>query len=210
MVRVASAARPMNGAAGALAILLPPVHAAPMHDQRRLRPPGGDLQITDELLALERDLDDLQRGIEMFGCLAKNAQGVLVGFLLIDGARHGIAGDPAILERERIERCQLARVGVLAGTRVGICLVGEADPAPQLRPLIRIQACKRSNDLRGILPANPLERGDMAGTTSFFISSSERSCAAACGTVAMESDAATPAANRPVVFMGHAPQTISV
>src|SRR5436190_70330 len=55
----------MEEARGALAILLPAVDPAPMHDHRRLADPRGNLQIADERLALERNLYDRKRWLVM-------------------------------------------------------------------------------------------------------------------------------------------------
>src|SRR5262249_26290588 len=69
----------MGHRALALAVLLPTVDAAPVHDDRRPGDAAGNLQIANELLAIERDLDDLQRRIEMLRRLAEIAHRMPVG-----------------------------------------------------------------------------------------------------------------------------------
>ena len=153
----------MEEARGALAILLPAVDPAPMHDHRRPADPCGDLQIADERLALERNLDDRKRRLVMLRRFAEQAQRVPIGLPLARRAGDGVAGDMAILERKRVELRKLLSGCAGFGARVRLPLVGETDLAPRRGPVIAIEAGEPIDHLLGIVAANALERIDPPG-----------------------------------------------
>ena len=153
----------MEEGAGALAVLLPAVDAAPMHDHRRPGDAGRDLQTADERLALERNLHDRQRRPVMRRRLAEQAQRVPVGLLLPRRVGDGIAADMAIFEREGVELGKLFAGCARVRPRVGLGLVGEPDLAPCGRPVVAVEAGERIDDLLGVIAPDALERVDMSG-----------------------------------------------
>src|SRR5262249_12529547 len=157
-------ARAMKQLAGALAVLLPAVDPAPMHNHRRPRAARRNLQVADEGLSIEGKLDDLERRRKISRGLAKEAQRMPIGFHLAGRARHGIAADVAILERQRVELGKLAARRALARARIGLALVIEPNLAPQRRPVVAIEALELVDDALRVLAADALERVDVAGT----------------------------------------------
>ena len=153
----------MEEARGALAVLLPAVDPAPMHHHRRLSDAGGDLQVADERLALERDLDDRERRLVVLCRLAKQAQRMPIGLFLARRAGDGVTADMAIFERKRVEIGELFCGCACFGARVGLRLVIQTDLAPRRRPVIAIEAGERVDHLLGIVAADALERIDVPG-----------------------------------------------
>ena len=78
-----------------------------MHDHGRLGDARRLLQIADELLALERHLDDLERRIEMLRRLAEHAKRILIGCELAGRDRRRIAPDAAGVERVHVKLGEL-------------------------------------------------------------------------------------------------------
>src|SRR5712691_10908305 len=100
--------------------------------------------------------------------LAEGAQRMPVRLHLARRARHGIAADPAIIEGQGIELGELVARRTFLGTRIGLHLVGEPDPAPEPRPEIAVEAGERSDHLLGIRAADVLERTkDPSGSYRF-------------------------------------------
>ena len=195
----------MQEAARALAVLLPAVDAAPVDDDRRPGDAARDLQVAGERPALERDLDDLQRRVEVRRRLAEHAQRLPVGVELVRRARHRIARDHAVAERQHVGLGELLVAGALLGERVRLGLVVEADPAPRLAPCIGVEAVERRQHLLGVVAANALERIDAAGAAHHLrLDLVERAhsapvCAPACGAAA--SNAAIAPATNAAIFM---------
>src|SRR5262249_45398455 len=123
----------------------------------------GDLQVADELLSLERQFHDLERRQKILCGLAEGAQRMPVRLLLARRAGDRVAADAAIVERQRIELGEFLAVGARLEALVALGLVGEPDLAPQLRPLVAVEAGQRIHHLLGILAADALERIDAPG-----------------------------------------------
>ena len=150
---------------GPLAVFLPAVDPAPMHDHRRLGDARRNLQVADERLAFERDLDDRKRRLVVLRRLAEQTQRMLIGLLLARRAGDGVATDMAIFEGEGVELGKLLAGGPCLGARVGLRLVSQTDLAPRRRPVVAIEAEERIDHLLGIVAADTLERIDVAGAT---------------------------------------------
>src|SRR5262245_3345676 len=133
----------MGHRALALAVLLPAVDAAPMHDDRWPRDAARDLQIANELLAVERDLDDLQRRLEVLRLLAEIAHRMPVGLDLTGRAGDRIAADAAIFERHGVDLGEFLAGCALLRALVAPRLVRKPDLTPGLRPLIAVEARER-------------------------------------------------------------------
>ena len=73
----AGKARFVHERVGLGAVFLPAVDAAPVHDDGRLLDAVRHLQIADQLPAFERNLDDLERRIEILRGLLEGAQRIL-------------------------------------------------------------------------------------------------------------------------------------
>ena len=150
-------------------VLLPAVDATPMHDHRRPGDAGRQLQIAHERLALERQLDDRQRRLEVLCRLAEQAQRMRIRLLLAGRAGHRVAADAAIVEGERVNLGELVAGRARARARVGLGLVVEPDPAPQPRPQIAVEARERAHHPLGILAADVLERIEPPGAAHHLV-----------------------------------------
>jgi len=78
-------------------------------------------------------------------------------------ARDRITADTAIVERQRVELGKLLARRALTRAFVALRLVGEPEPAPELRPQVAIEAGERARHLLGVLAADILERIEAAG-----------------------------------------------
>src|SRR6188474_1892443 len=86
-----------------------------------------------------------------------------VGLLLARRARHRIAADAAIIERQGIELGELVPAGAHARPRIALGLVSETELAPQLRPQVAVETGQRVDHLLGVLAADVLERAQPPG-----------------------------------------------
>ena len=153
-----------NRLGDAQAIFLPAVDAAPMQHHRRLVHAGRQLQIADELFAaVERQLDDFQRRVEIFRRLAEHAQRVLVRLPLARRIRRRIAADAAGVEGVHVKLGKLRTGRAGLGARVALLLVAEADLRPLLCPMILVEVLQRIHHPLGILAADILERIEPPG-----------------------------------------------
>src|SRR5580692_4569025 len=135
-----------------------------MQHHRRLLYAGRQLQIADELFAaVERQLDDLQRRVEIFRRLAEHAQRMLVRLEFSRRIRRRIAADAAGVEGVHVKLGELRAGCAGLGTRVGLVLIAKPDLAPLVRPMILVEALQRSHHPLGILAADVLERIEPPG-----------------------------------------------
>ena len=152
-----------------LPVFLPAVDAAPMDDDRRPRHALRDRQVAGELAFLERDLDDLQRIVEMPRRLAEHAHGIEIGLLLARRVGDRIAADAAIVGREVVDVGKLLGAGAFRGQCIALRLVVEPDLAPGLRPVIAIEAGQRRDDALRVGRTDMVERIDLAGAAQDFL-----------------------------------------
>jgi hypothetical protein len=145
------------------AVLLPAVDAAPVHHDGRITRSRRELQMTDERPARERQLDDLERRLEILRRLAEDAQRMAIGGKLPGRRRRRVAPDAAGIEAELEQLGELTRGRSGLGARISFGLVGKPDPAPRLGPMIAVKAGERIHHRRGILRTDALERAEAAG-----------------------------------------------
>ena len=129
---------------------------------------GRPLQITDQLLVTERQFDNLERRIEIFGRLAEHAQRVLIGLKLSRRIGRRITADTAGVERLHVKFGKLAAGCSGLGVRVGLLLITVADLAPFPCPAILVEIGERVHHRLGILAANLLERIETPGAAHEF------------------------------------------
>ena len=134
-----------------------------MQHHRRLGHARRLLQVADQLLALERNLDDLQRRIEELRGLAEHAQRVVIGGDLAGRHRRRIAPDAAGVERMHVKLAEPFAAAVGLGQRIGLGFVGEADLAPLVGPVVLVEALQRGHHLFGVFALDVLERVELAG-----------------------------------------------
>ena len=92
-------------------VLLPAIDAAPMHDNTRLNDARRDLQIADERFAVERQLDDFERRIEMLCGLPEDTQRMSISSKLARRCWRRVAADTTSIEAQHVEVAKLRPAG---------------------------------------------------------------------------------------------------
>ena len=157
------------------AIFLPAVNAAPMQHHGRFRDTGWALQIADQLFVAERQLDNLERRIEIFSRLAEHAQRVLICLKLFRRIGRRITADTAGVERLHVKFGKLLAGCSSFSACVRLLLIAVPDLAPFPCPAILVEIGERVHHSLGILAANLLERIETPGTHEFGLDLRERS-----------------------------------
>jgi hypothetical protein len=133
-----------------------------VHDHARPRDIARDLEVTDQLLAFARDLDDLERRVEKPRGASEGDERTLVRPLGRGRDRTRIARDAEIIEREKIEIAHLLPVAaaVLELFRVGVALLAELRPFGG--PFVPVDAFQRMGHEHAVVRPDAVERIDLS------------------------------------------------